>query len=251
MRALLLAAGQGTRLRPLTQTLPKCLVPIAGRPLLDYWLELLFASSEIERVLINTSWLSDQVVAHVAASPWRSRVDLVHETELLGTGGTILANREYFGSSAFLAAHADNLTEFDLDYFLYRHRGRPAGMALSMLSFRTEDPRSCGILELDDRGVVQRFHEKVADPPGDLANAAVYVLEPEVVAFAASLGRPVVDLSTEVISHFLGRIYSVETPSYHRDIGTPDSLRRAEADFAQRNVDKRSGRPKAGSASLV
>ena len=251
MRALLLAAGQGTRLRPLTETLPKCLVPIAGRPLLDYWLELLFASPEIERVLINTSWLSDQVVAHLAASPWRARVDLVHETELLGTGGTILANRDYFGSAPFLAAHADNLTEFDLDHFLSRHRDRPGGTAMSMLSFRTEDPRSCGILELDSLGVVQRFHEKVEEPPGDLANGAVYVLEPEVVAFAAGLGRPVVDLSNEVIPHFLGRIYSVETPFYHRDIGTPDSLRRAEADFARRTANKPSTGVEAVAASLV
>lgn len=243
MRALLLAAGQGTRLRPLTNTLPKCLVPIAGRPLLDYWLDRLLASPGIERVLINTSWLSEQVVAHVAASPWRARVDLVHETALLGTGGTILANRAYFGSSPFLTAHADNLTEFDLDGFLSRHRDRPAGTAMSMLSFRTEDPRSCGILELDARGVVQRFHEKVADPPGDLANAAVYVLEPEIVAFAEGLGRPVVDLSTEVIPHFMGRIYSVETPCYHRDIGTPESLQRAETDFAQRKARSPSDRP--------
>lgn len=234
MRALLLAAGQGTRLRPLTETLPKCLVPIAGRPLLDYWLDRLFAAPEIERALINTHWLSEQVKAHVGASPWRSRVDLVHEAELLGTGGTILANRGYFGAEPFLTAHADNLTEFELPDFLGRHRYRPAGTVMSMLSFRTEDPRSCGILELDSRGIVQRFHEKVENPPGDLANAAVYVLEPEVVAFAAGLGRPVVDLSTEVIPHFVGQIYSVETPCYHRDIGTPESLAQAERDFALR-----------------
>lgn len=237
MRALLLAAGQGTRLRPLTERLPKCLVPIAGRPLLDYWLDRLFASPEIERVLVNTHWLADQVVAHVGASRWRARVDLVNEADLLGTGGTILANRAWFGDGPFLTAHADNLTEFDLDHFLDRHRARPAGTAMSMLSFRSEDPRSCGILELDEHGVVQRFHEKVADPPGDLANAAVYVLEPEVVAFAAGLGRPVVDLSTEVIPHFVGRIYSIETPCYHRDIGTPESLARAERDFAGRTRD--------------
>ncbi|MET3485926.1 nucleotidyltransferase family protein [Methylobacterium sp. 1973] len=232
MRALLLAAGHGTRLRPLTERVPKCLVPIAGRPLLDYWLERLFACPDIERVLINTHWLAEQVAAHVGASAWRSRIDLVHEPELLGTGGTILANAGYFRSEPFLTAHADNLTAFDLDDFLARHRGRPAGAAMSMLSFRTDDPRSCGILELDERAIVRRFHEKVAEPPGNLANAAVYILEPEVVDFAASLGRPVVDLSTEVIPHFVGRIYSVETPSYHRDIGTPESLAHAERDFA-------------------
>ena len=83
MRALLLAAGLGTRLRPLTETVPKCLVPIHGKPLLDYWLEHLFDAG-IERVLINLHWLPDVVRAHVAASPWNDRIDLVHERESAG-----------------------------------------------------------------------------------------------------------------------------------------------------------------------
>jgi mannose-1-phosphate guanylyltransferase len=97
MRALLLAAGIGSRLRPLTETVPKCLVPIHGRPLLDYWLELLF-SGGTERVLINTHWLADHVRDYVASCRWRPRIDLVHEGTLLGTGGTILANRATLGA---------------------------------------------------------------------------------------------------------------------------------------------------------
>ena len=85
MRALLLAAGIGSRLRPLTDTTPKCLVRVHDRPLLDYWLDLVFAGG-IERALLNTHWLAEQVREHVASSPWRSRIDLVHEDELLGTG---------------------------------------------------------------------------------------------------------------------------------------------------------------------
>jgi len=236
MHALLLAAGHGTRLRPLTERLPKCLVPINGRPLLDYWLERLFASPAIERVLINTHWLAEQVTAHVAASPWRDRIDVVHEAELLGTGGTVVANKAYFHAAPILVAHADNLTGFDLDGFLSRHDGRPPAAAMTMLSFRTDDPRSCGILEIDTDGIVQRFHEKVEDPPDNLANAAVYILEPEVVAFACALQKRFVDLSTEVIPHFVGRIYSVETFQYHRDIGTMESLAAAERDFSGRAV---------------
>src|SRR4051812_1294147 len=113
MHALLLAAGRGIRLRPITDTIPKCLVPIHGRPLLDYWLDRLL-SNKIDRVLINTHYLADLVRAHAAASPWRSRIDLVHEDELLGTGGTIIANRTFFGRAPFLVGHADNLTGFDV-----------------------------------------------------------------------------------------------------------------------------------------
>lgn len=231
MRALLLAAGLGTRLRPLTDTVPKCLVPVRGRPLLGTWFDLLFRSGVIERALVNTHWLAPAVERFVAASPWAGRVDLVREPELLGTGGTMLANRAWFGGGPFLVAHADNLTDFDVAGLVLAHARRPAGCAITMLAFRTDAPRSCGILETDPRGVVRAFHEKVEDPPGDLANAAVYVFEPEVIEAAAELGRPVVDLSTEVIPRFLGRILAVETHGYHRDIGTPEALSLAEAEW--------------------
>src|SRR4051794_13309803 len=230
MRALLLAAGVGSRLRPLTNTTPKCLVRVHDRPLLDYWLDLVFEGG-IERALLNTHWLAEQVRAHVAQSRWRDRIDLVHEDELLGTGGTVLANRAWFGDQPFLVAHADNLTDFDVKGLLSAHRGRPPGCIMTMLGFRTDDPSSCGILELDDQDRVLAFHEKVNNPPGNLANGAVYVFDPAVIADIAALGKPIVDLSTEIIPNYLGRILCVETSGYHRDIGNPESLRRAHLEF--------------------
>ncbi|MGJ4886113.1 MULTISPECIES: nucleotidyltransferase family protein [unclassified Bradyrhizobium] len=230
MRALLLAAGIGSRLRPLTNTTPKCLVRVHDRPLLDYWLDLVFEGG-IERALLNTHWLAEQVRAHVAQSRWRDRIDLVHEDELLGTGGTVLANRAWFGDQPFLVAHADNLTDFDVAGLLAAHRNRPPGCIMTMLAFRTDDPSSCGILELDDQHRVIAFHEKVKNPPGNLANGAVYVFDPAVIADIAALGKPIVDLSTEIIPNYLGRIFCVETSGYHRDIGNPESLRRAHLEF--------------------
>ncbi|WP_315738895.1 MULTISPECIES: nucleotidyltransferase family protein [unclassified Bradyrhizobium] len=230
MRALLLAAGIGSRLRPLTNTTPKCLVRVHDRPLLDYWLDLVFEGG-IERALLNTHWLAEQVRVHVAQSRWRDRIDLVHEDELLGTGGTVLANRAWFGDQPFLVAHADNLTDFDVAGLLSAHRNRPDGCIMTMLAFRTDDPSSCGILELDDQHRVIAFHEKVKNPPGNLANGAVYVFDPAVITDIAALGKPIVDLSTEIIPNYLGRILCVETSGYHRDIGNPESLRRAHLEF--------------------
>ena len=233
MKALLLAAGLGTRLRPLTETMPKCLVQVQGRPLLDYWLDLIFSGGLIDQAIVNTHYLATQVEAHVASSPWRDRVALVHETKLLGTGGTLKANRSRFPEGDLLLAHADNLTNFDLKGFLAAHKQRPSSAAMTMLAFRTDDPRSCGILELDGEDLVQKFHEKVDRPPGNLANGAVYILTPEVVAAVASVPRSNVDFSTEIIPNFLGRILAVETSAYFRDIGTVESLRRAENEFRQ------------------
>jgi len=233
MNAILLAAGLGTRLLPLTGVLPKCLMPIHGRPLLEYWLRALDAAGDAAgdaAVLVNTHHLPELVRASLAKSPWAGRVRLVHEPALLGTGGTFVAN-PFAVAGPVLLAHADNLCGADLQAFMAAHAARSSGTVMTMMSFRTDAPKTCGILELDARGVVRAFHEKTADPPGNLANAAIYIVEPEVADFIAGLGRDVVDFSTEVIPHFLGRIQAWENKGYHRDIGNVDSFLAAQREF--------------------
>ena len=231
MRALLLAAGLGTRLRPLTDSLPKCLVPIRGRPLLDYWLSMLFEGG-IEMALVNTHHLAERVAQFIDKRPWRDQIVLAHEDLLLGTAGTIFQNREFFGRKPFMVIHADNLSMFDVEAFVAHHGSRPAGTSLTMMTFDTDAPESCGIVVVDQHGVVREMHEKVAQPPGRRANAAVYIVEPEVIDYIETLGKPVVDLSTEVLPHFMGRINTFHNTRYHRDIGSPESLRKAEAEFS-------------------
>lgn len=233
MKVLLLAAGLGTRLRPITDKIPKCLVPVCGKPLLGYWLELL-TQAGIEKILVNTHYLPESVRNFIRIQPESilSRVSLVHEESLLGTGGTVLRNRDYFGREPFIVAHADNLTLFDVRAFINAHRGRPPGTAITMMTFSTDVPRSCGVVEIDNDGVVRAFHEKVENPPSNIANAAVYIFEPEVVDYIDGLGKSFVDLSTEVIPYYVGRIAAYYNNQYHRDIGTPESLRIAEREFA-------------------
>ena len=233
MRVLLLAAGFGTRLRPLTNHIPKCLVPIHGKPLLGYWLDSLLRC-DVERILINTHYMPAAVRAFISGSPWREKIELVHESELLGTGGTVLRNRDFLGDKPFMVAHADNLTRFDVQEFIGAHADRPVGVEITMMSFDTDAPEACGIVEQDNNGIVIKFHEKSAMPPGKRANAAVYIFEPSVIDFMASLNREVIDLSLEVIPHYLGRIHCFHNGDYHRDIGTPESLRLAELEFSSR-----------------
>ncbi len=108
MKVLLLAAGTGSRLRPITQTLPKCLVPIAGRPLLEFWLELLGPLASCGETIINTHYMPEKVREYVAQSPYREKISLVHETALLGTGGTLIQNLPRLKGEDTLVAHADN-----------------------------------------------------------------------------------------------------------------------------------------------
>lgn len=230
MRALLLAAGLGTRLRPITDHVPKCLVPIHGKPLLGYWLDMLLPNG-VERVLVNTHYLPDAVREFVATSAGRDSIEMVHEDELLGTGGTVLRNRDFLEGGSFMVVHADNLTRFDVGAFIRAHECRPVGVDITMMTFDTDVPQSCGIVELDAHGVVIKFHEKVAQPPSNHANAAVYIFEPSVIDFLASLGKSVIDISTEVLPRYLGRMQAFHNSDYHRDIGTPESLALAEREF--------------------
>lgn len=226
MRALLLAAGMGTRLRPLTDTIPKVMVDIAGRPLLDRWLEML-CEGGVERVLVNTHYLSPVIHAYMRTSAWRDRVDLVDEERLLGTGGTLLANRAWFGHGPLLVSHADNASDLDIRAFIQAHGDRPAGVLATMALFRTDQPQSCGIVVMDESNIIREFHEKQANPPGNLANAAAFVFEPQIFDYLKETGKETIDLSAEIMPRMVGRIQGFEISGYHRDIGTPESLERA------------------------
>jgi len=230
MKAVLLAAGLGTRLRPFTETIPKCLIPIQGKPLMQYWLDLLLPEP-IDQILINTHYLPEAVHGFVENSHWGQALKMVHEEALLGTGGTVLKNREFLQDGPFLLAHADNLTRFDVAAFIKTHQQRQPDVDITLMTFDTDTPQSCGIIEQDEQGRVLAFHEKVTNPPGRRANAAVYMMEPSVIQFLASLGKEVIDLSTEVLPHYVGRMQTFHNADYHRDIGTPESLKKAELEF--------------------
>jgi len=228
LRALLLAAGLGTRLRPLTLHTPKCLMPVAGEPLLGRWLRQLEAAG-CEAVLINTHYLADQVEAFLLERPAGPMgVHTIHEPELLGTAGTLLANQAFFEDATGLLIHADNAMAEDLQGLLAAHAARPAHCLLTMLTFRTEQPRSCGIVATDAQGVVTAFHEKVADPPGTCANGALYAFDPEFVEVLAQMQPAPSDFSNEVIPTLMGRIQTWHTEQPYLDIGTPQALAAAQ-----------------------
>lgn len=226
MRAILLAAGCGTRLRPLTNKIPKCLVPIKERPLLDIWLERL-TQAGIGPFLINTHYLAEQVEAFIESSPYRDQVTLVHEHELRGTAGTLIANLDFLQAKDGLLIHADNYCLADFGAFVQAHCQRPQGCVMTMMTFRTDTPSSCGIVEMDQRGVVVGFHEKVAAPPGNLANGAVYLLSAALLERMREDLHTVKDFSTEVLHRFVGQIYTYETSDVFLDVGTPESYMRA------------------------
>ena len=227
IRCLLLAAGLGTRLRPITCHQPKCLVEVGGRPILEWWLEHL-ESIQCEKVIVNTHYKAEQVSQFLKDNQC-DHMQIVerYEQELLGTAGTLLANADFFEGSTGVLIHADNATDTDLNKLVEAHRNRPENCIVTMLTFTTDTPQSCGIVEIDPDGIVQHFHEKVNNPPGNRANGAVYVFEQKLLEMLATSQQHPHDFSTEVLPSLIGRIYTWHTLDHFIDIGTPESLIKA------------------------
>ena len=230
-RALLLAAGLGTRLRPITLHQPKCLVQIGNEPLLGRWLRQL-EHAGCEAVLVNTHYLAQQVESFL--QKWHStsmKVDIIYEPDLLGTAGTLLANNDFFEGATGLLIHADNVMEDDICSFLSAHANRCRECLLTMLTFTTSCPNQCGIVELDNRHVVQGFHEKVSDPPSNRANGAIYAFEKEFLDYLRLAAPSPSDFSTQVLPYMLGKIQTWHTDKVYIDIGTPEQLSKAQSFF--------------------
>jgi mannose-1-phosphate guanylyltransferase len=217
MKAFLLAAGLGKRLRPLTSDRPKCLVPIAGKPLLHYWLSLCRRCG-VRDLLVNVHHQADMVQQYLRGLNDQSvEITVFPERRLLGSGGTVAANASFVrGQRDFFVLYADNLTNIDLNALLRFHRSHD-GMA-TMGLFRTPAPEQCGIVELDASGVVTSFQEKPARPRSDLANAGVMVFDPEV--FSHMPGEEVFDLGHDVLPGLAGRMHGYVIQEYLQDIGT-------------------------------
>ncbi len=230
MKAFLLAAGFGTRLRPLTDTIPKCMVPIQGKPLLGWWFDLLSAHG-ISEALVNTHYLPDLVRAYIHEYNARRTglcVTEFHESVLLGSGGTVKANRDFVGpDKAFFICYADNLTNINLSAMLAYHKS-VAGV-LTMALFRSGNPEQCGIAELDAGSRIVSFTEKPVIPKGNLANAGIYIAGQGLFDRFPDTGF--IDFGKDVLPGLAGSMYGWETSGYLIDIGTPDNYQKAQKEW--------------------
>lgn len=230
MKAFLLAAGYGTRLRPLTDSIPKCLVPIRGKPLLGWWFDL-FRRHGVDAVLINTHYLAARVedfAREYGAVHPELHIQTVYEPELLGSGGTIGANREFIqGEDSFLICYADNLTDIDLTAMQYFHNKCSA--PLTMALFHAPNPTQCGIARVDETGFITEFEEKPKYPAGDLANAGVYVARREILDLFPD--KLPLDIGFDILPQLIGKMCGWPVEGFLLDIGTHANYRRAQEEW--------------------
>ena len=230
MKAFLLAAGMGSRLRPITDAVPKCMVPIDGRPMLDIWLEALDLAG-LDEVLVNLHYLPDVVRGHLDNRIGPPAVRTFFERELLGSAGTLKANRAWIGADEmFLACYADNLTDFDLRSLIQAHQEHDTVATLAV--FHSEHPSTGGVVEIDGSGTMMGFTEKPKNPVSDLVNAGVYAFRPSVLdEINDSSPR---DIGYDLLPRLVGRAKVVPVEGYFRDIGTVAAYERAQREWPAR-----------------
>jgi len=223
MKSFLLAAGHGTRLRPYTDNVPKCLLPIRGTPMLEIWLGLCRRYG-ITDVLVNTHAHASAVKDFVAR--WRDgmRVSVVEEPELYGSAGTLAANRAWVAhDDRFWVFYADVLTNANLGQMAAFHD--PSSVATLGL-YSVPDPGRCGIATLDADGTIVSFVEKPAEPTGNLAFAGFMIATHGLLDVVPK--KVGADIGFDVLPRLIGRMRGYHIPEFVLDIGTLENYESAQ-----------------------
>jgi NDP-sugar pyrophosphorylase family protein len=243
MKALLLAAGEGTRLRPLTEKLPKPMIPIAGKPILEYNVEWL-AQHGIREIAINLHHCPQAVMNHFGdGSRFGVSITYSYEPELLGTAGAVKKLESFLqgtpstsSGQAFLVVYGDNLIDCDLKRLLSFHHER-GGLVTIVLHYR-DDVSNSGVVAVETQDRVTSFVEKPKAQKvfSHWVNAGILVLEPEVVKYIPS-GIPS-DFGKEILPQLLeqgAELYGYRITDSERIwwIDTPGDLERVEMIFKE------------------
>lgn len=224
MKAFLLAAGHGTRLRPITDTIPKCLVPICGVPVLKIWLEVC-RKAAITQVMVNLHAHADIVRDWLKDNRETMDVRLSEEPELLGSAGTILSHRDWVSSdSCFWILYADVLTNANLTPMLQFHKSRRPIATLGL--YQVPDPSRCGIVSFDEERVVRQFVEKPACPTSDWAFSGVMIGTQQLMNRIPE--RFPVDFGFDVLPRLVGEMIAYPISDFLLDIGTMENYRAAQ-----------------------
>ena len=228
MKALILAAGKGTRLMPFTKTIPKCLMPINKKPLLELWLEKL-SDIGVNEFLINTHYLSGVVNDYVEKSIFKNQITLAHESELLGTAGTLISNLSFFENNCdVFFLHGDNYTDDNLEEFVRSHNNRPKECIMTMMTFETDKPEEAGIV-ITKNGILKQYYEKQKNlNHGNIANGAIYIFGNDFIESIKKNFLNTHDFSKDIIPSLLNKVFTYKTKSSFIDIGTPANYQKVK-----------------------
>jgi mannose-1-phosphate guanylyltransferase len=223
MKALILAGGLGTRLRPLTYKMPKPLVPLLGKPLVSHIIDPLPA--EVDTIILAVSYMREALDDYFSTHDVGRKVVLVNEDQPLGTGGAI-KNVSHYLDDTFIAFNGDVVCSIDLTDMLRYHRSH--GGIGTMSLWQVEDPSAFGVVGRDIRGRITDFQEKPAkgEAVSNSINAGVYIFEKEILDH---IPQGVVSMEREVFPKVLDKgLYGYEFKGYWVDCGTRENILSAQ-----------------------
>jgi mannose-1-phosphate guanylyltransferase len=224
LKAFLLAAGHGTRLRPITDSIPKCLVPIRGVPVLEIWLQLC-ARSGINEVLINLHSNAEAVREALRNKRTPVKVQIVDEEVLLGSAGTVYANRDWVADeTSFWILYADVLTTADLNRMADFHHSY--GPVATLGLYRAADPTRCGVAVIDANGVIRSFEEKPTIPLSNWAFSGLMLADTKILEMVPN--HQPADIGFDLLPRLVGKMLGYPIHEYLSDIGTMENYRRAQ-----------------------
>ena len=225
MKAMVLAAGLGTRLKPLTYELPKPMVPVLDRPVMAHIVRLLERQG-FDELVANVHWFTDAITGYFG-----DRLEYRYEPKLLGTAGGVRNVRDFFGDDLVVVISGDALTDLDVRALVERHR--TAGGIATLTVKRVPDTREYGVVIHDEDGRVQGFQEKPdpAEALSDLGNCGIYCFSPEIFDYFPA--EDPVDWAQDVFPALLDHdvpFHVHEIESYWNDVGSLAELRQGTWD---------------------
>jgi len=226
MNALILAAGLGTRLQGIAPETPKPMMEVRGTPLLEIIVQKLFKVG-VSKILINVHHLPEKITSYILNQSYSDKIEIVRETKLLGTAGTLKNNIQQLISDDFFVLHGDNYFQDDLREILRKHKKSGSEVLVSMGTFITTDRASTGTVITNGDSIIQKFYEKNPESPSFQANSAIFIMKPTIVSEIEGLSPLESDISRDLLPKILGRIQAIPLEGYFFDIGTPENYAKA------------------------
>lgn len=221
-KALVLAGGKGTRFKPLTDEIPKPMIPLQGKPILQYTIELL-KKYNITEIYISVGYMADKIKDYFGdGSRFGVRITYIEEDKPLGTGGPLRLAKPYL-TETFVMCNADELKDIDLITMFLFHKENNSKATIALTTVK--DPSVYGVARLQGNRIIE-FIEKPKDPPSNLINAGLYIMEPEVIALLPD-GHCMVekDLFPKIAEE--GRLYGYSFPGQWFDTGNMERYGKA------------------------
>jgi len=235
MEAVILAGGLGTRLRPLTHTRPKPLLPMLDQPMIDHIVRWL--PDEVDRVVLAVNYMADAIREHLADAELGTEVVVVEEDEPLGTGGAFKNALPEVTDDTFIGLNGDIITSLDLAGMLAQHRSK--GGIGTIALWEVPDPSRFGVVDLDRGGRIRQFVEKPApgEAPSNLINAGAYILRPDILDLVEPGVRT--SIEREVFPRVLDQgLHGFRFSGFWVDAGTPGAYLEAHRELLDRMEDR-------------